>query len=82
MSMVGLPDTAIAYMGDDLLDLPVLCRVGLSAAPADAAEMVKQRVNWVSSAPGGYGAVRELVELLLRATDRWDAVLDLHQAPR
>ena len=82
MSMVGLPDAAVAYMGDDLLDLPVLCRVGLSAAPADAAEMVKERVHWVSIAPGGHGAVREVVELLLRASDRWNAVLDLHRAAR
>jgi 3-deoxy-D-manno-octulosonate 8-phosphate phosphatase (KDO 8-P phosphatase) len=82
MSMVGLPDATIAYMGDDLLDLPVLCRVGLAAAPADAADVVKQQVHWVSAAAGGYGAVRELVELLLRASDRWNAVLDLHQPPR
>ena len=82
MSMVGLPDAAVAYMGDDLLDLPVLSRVGLAAAPSDAAEMVKEQVHWVSAARGGRGAVRELVELLLRASDRWNAVLELHKASR
>ena len=82
LSIVGLSDATIAYMGDDLLDLPVLCRVGLSAAPADAAAAVRERVHWVSAAPGGYGAVREFVELLLRAGDRWGAVMDLHQGQR
>ena len=60
-----------AYMGDDLLDLPVLERAGLSAAPADAAGEVVAAVDWVSSRPGGRGAVRELVELLLGAQGRW-----------
>jgi 3-deoxy-D-manno-octulosonate 8-phosphate phosphatase (KDO 8-P phosphatase) len=72
---VHLDDAAVAYMGDDLLDLPVLARVGLSAAPADAAPEVRDRVDWVSGAPGGRGAVRELVELVLRAQQRWDEVL-------
>ena len=64
----------VAYMGDDLLDLPVLRRVGLSAAPADATEEVLAHVHWVSRHAGGRGAVRELVELLLVAQRRWDAI--------
>jgi 3-deoxy-D-manno-octulosonate 8-phosphate phosphatase (KDO 8-P phosphatase) len=71
----GLTDDAVAYMGDDLLDLPVLARVGVSAAPADAAPEVRERVAWVSAAAGGRGAVRELVELVLRAQQRWDTVI-------
>ena len=70
-----LADDEIAYMGDDLLDLPVLARVGLSAAPADAAAEVRERVDWVSAQAGGRGAVRELIELILRAQHRWDDVL-------
>jgi 3-deoxy-D-manno-octulosonate 8-phosphate phosphatase (KDO 8-P phosphatase) len=62
----------VAFMGDDLLDLPVLSRVGLSAAPSDAVPEVTARVDWVSSRPGGDGAVRELVEAILRAQARWD----------
>src|SRR5262245_28672760 len=58
----GLDDAAVAFMGDDLLDLPVLTKVGLSAAPADAAPEVRERVDWVSQAGGGRGAVRELIE--------------------
>jgi 3-deoxy-D-manno-octulosonate 8-phosphate phosphatase (KDO 8-P phosphatase) len=74
----GLDEHAVAYMGDDLLDLPVLTRVGLSAAPADAAAEVRERVDWVSGATGGRGAVRELIELVLRAQRRWDEVIQQH----
>lgn len=72
----GVSDGEVAFMGDDVLDLPVLSRVGLSAAPADAAPDVLARVNWVSSRVGGDGAARELIELLLRAQGKWDALLD------
>lgn len=71
----GLVDTEVAFMGDDLLDLPVLTRVGLSAAPADAVPEVRARVDWVSQAPAGRGAVRELVEMVLRAQDKWESVV-------
>ena len=69
-----IEDAAVAYMGDDLLDLPVIARVGLSAAPADAAAEVRDRVDWVSRHDGGRGAVREFIELVLRAQGRWDTV--------
>ncbi len=65
----------VAYMGDDLLDLPVIERVGLSATPADGVAEVRERVHWISSKPGGHGAVRELVELILRAQGRWADVV-------
>ncbi len=71
----GLTDAEVAYMGDDLLDLPVLARAGLSAAPADAAPEVLRQVDWISTCGGGRGAARELVELVLRAQDRWESVL-------
>ena len=70
-----LDDEHVAYMGDDILDLPVLSRVGLAAAPADAADDVRARVHWVSRARGGDGAARELIELILRAQDRWDSIV-------
>ena len=71
----GLEDDAVAYMGDDLLDIPVLERAGLSAAPADAAAEVRAKVDWVSGSPGGRGAARELIELVLRAQNRWDDIV-------
>ena len=67
----GLTDDDVAYMADDILDLGVLARVGLSAAPADAVREVRDRVHWVASLPGGAGAAREFIELLLRAQGRW-----------
>jgi 3-deoxy-D-manno-octulosonate 8-phosphate phosphatase (KDO 8-P phosphatase) len=70
-----LDDEEVAYMGDDILDLPVLARVGLAAAPADAAEDVRSRVHWVAKANGGAGAARELIELILRAQGLWETVL-------
>jgi len=70
-----LEDEEVAYMGDDIVDLPVLSRVGLAAAPADAAPDVRARVHWVSQAPGGCGAARELIELILRAQRAWESVL-------
>src|SRR4029450_9916622 len=72
---VRVEDVNVAYMGDDLLDLPVLTRVGLSAAPADAALEVRERVDFVSSAGGGRGAARELIEIVLRAQHKWDEVV-------
>lgn len=65
----------VAYMGDDLLDLPVLLAAGISAAPADAVDDVRSRVDWVSRAPGGRGAVREYIELLLKARGAWETEL-------
>ena len=78
LTRVRLAATDVAYMGDDLLDLPILGKVGLSAAPADAVDEVLGHVNWVSGRPGGRGAVRELVELILRARLRWQAVVGQH----
>ncbi len=67
----GRPDDEIAYMGDDLQDLPVLRRAGFSAAPADAAPDVRRCVDWVSSRPGGHGAARELIEHVLQLQGVW-----------
>jgi 3-deoxy-D-manno-octulosonate 8-phosphate phosphatase (KDO 8-P phosphatase) len=74
----GCTDADVAYMGDDLLDLPILGRVGLAAAPADAVDDVRARVHWVSACPGGRGAVRELVELIFRASGRWPDHVQSH----
>src|SRR5262249_505578 len=71
----AVSDEGVAYMGDDLLDLPVLARVGLSAAPSDAVADVRARVDFVSARTGGHGAARELIELVLRAQHRWDPIL-------
>jgi 3-deoxy-D-manno-octulosonate 8-phosphate phosphatase (KDO 8-P phosphatase) len=75
-----LDDDQIAYMGDDVLDLPVLLRVGLATAPSDAADEVRTRVHWVSQRRGGDGAARELIETILRAQDRWASIVATYLA--
>jgi len=70
----GLSPDALAYIGDDLLDLPALQRAGLAVTVADAVADVKAVAHVVTKAPGGHGAVRECVELLLRAQGVWDTV--------
>lgn len=70
-----LDDEQIAFMGDDLVDLAVLRRAGVSAAPADAVPEVRKRVHIVTRAPGGRGAVRELLEWVLRAQGRWEPLV-------
>jgi 3-deoxy-D-manno-octulosonate 8-phosphate phosphatase (KDO 8-P phosphatase) len=67
----GLPEEAIAYVGDDLPDLPVLARVGLAVAVANAAPEVMRAAHYVARARGGEGAVREVVELILKAQGKW-----------
>ncbi len=66
----------VAYMGDDVLDLPVLRRVGFAACPADAHEAVRTRAHYVCSRPGGRGAVRELVDLWLEVHGKLGAVAE------
>ncbi len=63
---LNLTDRMIAYIGDDEFDLPVLERAGFSATPADAVPAVKKRVHYVCSRAGGHGAVREVIDLILR----------------
>ncbi len=62
-----LGDAEVAYIGDDLLDLPLLQRVGFSAAPANAVRDVKMKVDYVAKASGGHGAVREVMDVILKA---------------
>lgn len=71
----GVGAEEVAYAGDDLPDLPVLRRCGLSFAPSDAAPEVRERVDCVLVARGGQGAARELAERLLKARGAWDAIL-------
>jgi len=67
LAHLGVPDEEVAYMGDDVNDLPLLRKVGLSACPADARPEVREAVHFVARSPGGRGAVREVCDLLLRA---------------
>ncbi len=66
----GLKDEEMAYIGDDLIDLPILRRVGLSVSVPNAVDAVKSQVHWVTQKRGGEGAVRELIDMILLAQER------------
>jgi len=65
----------VCYIGDDLTDLPVIRHVGLGVAVADAVSEVRSAATYITKSPGGRGAVRELVELVLKGKNRWDDVV-------
>jgi len=71
----GIPSSQVAYIGDDLTDVVVMNRVGLSIATANARPEVKRSAMMVTEKPGGQGAVREIAELLLKAQGHWDDLL-------
>ena len=72
----GFNESQVCYAGDDWLDIPVLDRVGLAVTVADADEVVKSRVHWITSRDGGRGAVREICDLVLAARGLDQLVLD------
>jgi len=70
-----LTGEAACFVGDDLIDLPAMRACGLAAAPADAVPEVRQAAQFVTSRDGGRGAVREVIDLLLRASGDWERVV-------
>jgi 3-deoxy-D-manno-octulosonate 8-phosphate phosphatase (KDO 8-P phosphatase) len=76
----GIDWKDVAFVGDDLADLPILRRVGLPLAVANAVEEVKELAAYVTRAPGGHGAVREVVEVLLRGRGEWSLILERYFA--
>lgn len=78
----GLAWDQVAFLGDDLADLPILQRVGLPLAVANAVPEVKAAARHVTASTGGHGAVREVIEWLLRARGDWDAALARYLEPR
>ncbi|MDB5798458.1 MAG: family hydrolase [Paucimonas sp.] len=75
LAELGLEAQAAGFVGDDVIDLPILCRVGFAASVPNAHAEVRQRVHYVTTARGGQGAAREICDLILRAQDRYDALL-------
>jgi 3-deoxy-D-manno-octulosonate 8-phosphate phosphatase (KDO 8-P phosphatase) len=72
---LGLETRQVCVVGDDLADLPVLAVAGLAACPADAAPEVRDAAHFIATAKGGRGAVREVVELLLKQQGAWEPLL-------
>lgn len=75
LERLGLPPERTAFVGDEILDLPVMTRAGLGIAVADAHPETAARAHWQTTRPGGRGAAREVCDLLLRAQDRLDGIV-------
>ena len=71
----GVTDEQVAYVGDDLPDIPLITRVGLGCAVANARPEVKPLADYTTTTPGGLGAVREVIELIMNSQGTWEKVL-------
>ena len=80
LQKAGVSDSAVAFIGDDLPDIPLMDRVGLAVAVGDAAPEVKEAAHYTTRARGGDGAVREAVELILKSKGIWEAMIDKARA--
>ncbi|MDJ0738288.1 MAG: 3-deoxy-manno-octulosonate-8-phosphatase KdsC [Gammaproteobacteria bacterium] len=74
----GLDDAQIAYVGDDVVDLPVMTRVGLAIAVQDAHALAKRHAHWVTPSGGGRGAAREVCELVMDAQGKLQGLLQAY----
>lgn len=74
-SKLGIDPQQVAYVGDDVVDLPILTRVGLAVAVADAHPLVKRHAHWITPCGGGQGAARDICELIMEAQGTLDASL-------
>ncbi|GAN33084.1 MAG: 3-deoxy-D-manno-octulosonate 8-phosphate phosphatase [Candidatus Brocadia sinica] len=76
MEKYALRDEEVCYIGDDLIDLPILHRVGFPVAVANASPIVKCQSDYVTKARGGHGAVREVAEKILKFQDKWHLIME------
>jgi len=75
LDQAGLENLEVAFIGDDLNDIPLMLQSGLGVAVADAALEAREHAHYITSVAGGSGAVREVIELILKAQGRWDALI-------
>ena len=80
LAKAGLKDAEVAYVGDDLPDIPILKRVGLAVAVGDAVVDVKHIAHYTTKAHAGRGAIREAIELILKSKGLWDELIDKARA--
>lgn len=78
LEKTGITPEQAAHVGDDLLDLPIMMRVGLAIAVNDANFAVKERADWCTTLPGGQGAVREVCDFIMQAQGNFDNVLNAY----
>jgi 3-deoxy-D-manno-octulosonate 8-phosphate phosphatase (KDO 8-P phosphatase) len=72
----GVKDDEVCYVGDDLVDLPILQRVGLAVCVQNGHPFLRRQVHYVTKAPGGLGAIRETIEIILDAQGKWKPVVN------
>jgi 3-deoxy-D-manno-octulosonate 8-phosphate phosphatase (KDO 8-P phosphatase) len=80
LQKAGVPDSAVAFIGDDLPDIPLMRRVGLAVAVGDAVPEVKQVAHYTTKALAGRGAVREAIELILKSKGIFEELIDKARA--
>jgi 3-deoxy-D-manno-octulosonate 8-phosphate phosphatase (KDO 8-P phosphatase) len=80
LAKAGLKDAEVAFVGDDLPDIPILKRVGLAVAVGDAVADVKKIAHYTTKAHAGRGAIRETIELILKSKGIWDELIDKARA--
>lgn len=80
LAKAGVKDAAVAYIGDDLPDIPLMHRVGLAVAVGDAMPEVKQAAHYTTKALAGKGAIRETVELVLKSKGIWEEMIEKARA--
>ncbi len=80
LQKAGVSDSAVAYIGDDLPDIPLMCRAGLAVAVGNAVPEVKKAAHYTTKALAGRGAVRETIELVLKSKGIWAAMIDKARA--
>jgi 3-deoxy-D-manno-octulosonate 8-phosphate phosphatase (KDO 8-P phosphatase) len=76
----AIPDSAVAFIGDDLPDIPLMLRAGLAVAVGNAVPEVKNAAHYTTKALAGHGAIRETVELILKSKGIWEAMIDKARA--
>jgi 3-deoxy-D-manno-octulosonate 8-phosphate phosphatase (KDO 8-P phosphatase) len=80
LAKAGVKDAEVAFVGDDLPDIPILKRVGLAVAVGDAVADVKKIAHYTTKARAGKGAIREAIELILKSKGIWDELIDKARA--
>jgi 3-deoxy-D-manno-octulosonate 8-phosphate phosphatase (KDO 8-P phosphatase) len=75
LAEAGMEETEVAYVGDDVVDIPLMRRAGLAIAVADAGAETQAAAHYVTQLPGGHGAIREVAELILKAQGRWTELM-------
>lgn len=81
LEKANVVDEEVCYLGDDLTDSPLLSRVGLAVAVANALPEAKKQAHYVTRSAGGNGAAREVIEIILKAQGHWDAILRKYGLP-